>query len=150
MPIPVPLTASCRCGRVTMRVTKQPFITCACHCRGCQKMSASAFSLTTIFPADGFDVIEGETVIGGARGPQLRHNFCAHCMTWMFTRVEGVDFVNVRPSLFDDAAWGRPYIETCTSERLPFGETGAVESFEGFPPPEDFGRLMAAYKAWAD
>lgn len=147
--IPLPLTGSCRCGRVAIRVTKEPLITCACHCRGCQKMASSAFSLTAIVPASGLEV-EGETVIGGMHGAELHHNFCSWCMTWMFTRIEGRDFVNVRPTMFDDTAWFRPYIETCASEKLPFAETGAVESFAQFPPPEEFGRLMEAYRVWAE
>ena len=149
MPLPsLPQTGACRCGRVTIRVTKPPMITCACHCTGCQKMSSSAFSLTTIFPADGFEVI-GETVIGGIRGPQLDHNFCPHCMSWMFTRVTGMDFmVNVRPTMFDQAEWGRPFMETCTEEKLAFAETGAVRSFARFPEAGEYEELLEAYRAW--
>ena len=51
--ISLPATGSCRCGRIQIRLTKPPIVTAACHCRGCQKMSASAFSLTAIVPADG-------------------------------------------------------------------------------------------------
>jgi hypothetical protein len=150
MAVPLPLEGSCRCGRVKVRVTKQPLITAACHCRGCQKMAASAFSLTTMFPADGFEVTEGQTVTGGIHGPQLSHQFCAHCMTWVFTRVTGVDwFVNVRPTMFDNAIWAHPYMETMVSAKLGFAQTGAVESFDEFPPPDDYERLMAAYRAWA-
>jgi len=150
MLVPLPLEGSCRCGRVKVRVTKQPLITCACHCHGCQKMSASAFSLTTMFPSDGFEVIEGETVIGGMRGPRLLHNHCPWCLSWMFTRIaDRDDFVNVRPTMFDNPVWAHPYMETMVSERLPFGETGAVESFDAFPEAEDYERLMAAYRAWA-
>lgn len=75
-------------------------------------MSSSAYSLTAIIPADGFEITKGEPVIGGLHGPDLHHYFCGHCMTWMFTRPEGMDwFVNVRPSLFDDVSWLRPIIE---------------------------------------
>ena len=75
--IALPLTGACRCGRVKIRATKPAFMTAACHCTGCQKMASSAFSLTAMFPADGFEVTEGETVIGGMHGDFLHHNFCA-------------------------------------------------------------------------
>ena len=109
-------------------------------------MSSSAYSLTTIFPADGFRVTEGTPVIGGLHGPDLHHNFCPHCMTWMFTRVEGMDgFVNVRPTLLEDRSWFSPFIETMTKEKLTWAETPARHRYEGFPPMEDFGKLMAEF-----
>lgn len=94
-------------------------------------------------PVEGFAVTEGET--GGMHGEQLEHNFCPWCMS--FTRIAGMDFVNVRPTLLDDPSWFRPYIETCTATRLPFAWTGAVESFAEFPPMEEFGALLE--RDWA-
>lgn len=144
----LPLAGACRCGQVRIEVSAPPLITAACHCRGCQTMSSSAFSLTAIIPADGFRVTEGTPVIGGAHGAELHHFFCPRCMTWMFTRVEGFDgFVNVRPTLLDDHDWFVPFIETMTKEKLPWAETPARHGFEGFPPMEEFGRLMAEYAA---
>ena len=114
-------------------------------------MSASAYSLSATIPAGGFEVTAGEPVIGGLHGPDAHHYFCGHCMTWMFTRGEGMDwFVNVRPTLFDDVAWFRPYIETYVSARLPFAATGAVRSFDEFPPIEEYEALVKEYAAWAD
>ena len=147
-PMPLPLSGSCRCGRVEIRLTKPPLATSACHCRGCQKMSSSAYSLTAIIPADGFAVTNGEPVIGGLHGPDIHHHFCAHCMTWMFTRPVGMDFVNVRPTMLDDVAWFRPYMETFASTRLPFAETGAARSFAEFPGTEELGELLEGYAEW--
>ena len=76
---------SCRCGRVRFRVTQAPVMAMACHCRGCQKMSSSAFSLTVLVPADGFEVTLGEPVIGGLHGPN-RQYFCPNCMSWLVDR----------------------------------------------------------------
>jgi len=97
-------------------------------------------------PKDGFRVTMGSPVIGGLHGPDLHHFFCPHCMSWMFTRVEGYDtFVNVRPSLFEDHAWFSPFIETMTREKLAWAETPARHKFEGFPPMEEFGKLITEY-----
>lgn len=149
--IPLPLTGTCRCGRVEIEVSKAPICTAACHCPGCQKMSSSAYSLTAMVPADGFAVTKGETVIGGRHGQDLHHQFCDHCKTWMFTRVAGVDwFVNVRPTMLEETAWFRPYMETFTKTRLPFAETGAVRSFAEFPAMEELKPLMREYRAWAE
>lgn len=137
----------CRCGQVRFSVSQSPQITMACHCRGCQQMTASAFSLSALFTADAFTITAGEPVIGGLHGP-TRHYFCPYCMSWMFTRPEGIDgYVNVRSTLFDDPSGLEPYMETMTSEQLPWAATPAVEPFEGFPTQADFARLMAAFAA---
>jgi hypothetical protein len=117
----------------------------ACHCTGCQRMSASAFSLSAAIPTDGFEIIQGEPVIGGLHGVH-RHYFCPHCMSWMFTRIHGVDqFLNLRATLLNDVAWYIPFIETCTKEKLLWATTPAVHSFEKFPPIADYAALIAEY-----
>jgi hypothetical protein len=143
----LPLEGSCRCGRVRLRISKAPLLTMACHCTGCQKMSSSAYSLSAAIPADGFEVIEGEPVVGGLHGG-TRHFFCDHCMTWMFTRPEGVDFfVNLRPTMLDDTSWFEPFIETYTSEKLPFAATSARHSYPKFPDMQDYEGLIRDYAA---
>ena len=109
-------------------------------------MSSSAFSLSAVIPAEGFAVTRGEPVIGGLHGKEARHYFCPHCMTWMFTRVDGdFPFVNVRPTMLDHCHWFTPFIETYTSEKLPWASTPAVHSFEKFPPFEQYERLGREY-----
>jgi hypothetical protein len=128
-----------------MRISAPPLLTMACHCKGCQRMSASAFSLGVAIPSEGFAVIQGEPVIGGLHGAN-RHYFCAYFMSWIFTRAQGIDqFVNVRPTMLDDASWFAPFIETCTQERLPWAVTDAVYSFETFPPAAEWAGLTTEY-----
>lgn len=144
----LPREGGCRCGQVRVRVSAAPFITMACHCTGCQRMSSSAFSLSAAIPAEGFSVIKGEPVIGGLHGAS-RHYFCPHCMTWMFTRPEGMDWlVNLRPTMLDDPAGFAPFIETWTAEKLAFAQTGAVHSYKGLPPMEAYEGLMKEYAEW--
>jgi hypothetical protein len=139
----------CRCGQVRFRVSAPPLLTMACHCTGCQRMTASAFSLSAAIPSDAFEVIAGEPVIGGLHGDP-RHYFCPYCMSWMFTRAEGMDwFVNIRTTMLDEPRWNRPFIETYTSEKVDWATTPAVHSFPQFPPFEDYQGLVAAYQAQA-
>lgn len=141
----LPWDGTCRCGQVRVRVSAPPMMTVACHCTGCQRMSASAFSLSVAIPADGFAVVAGEPVIGGLHGAN-RHYFCHHCMTWMFTRPEGMDwFVNLRTTMLDEPSQLAPFVETYTAEKLPFAKTGAVHSFEKLPPMEAWEGLMREY-----
>ena len=146
MRMKLPLEGGCRCDAVRIRVTQAPIMTMACHCNGCQRMSSSAFSLTAICLTTAFEVTKGEPVIGGLHGADAKHFFCGHCMTWMFTRPTGIDhIVNVRPSMFDDHAWFRPFAESYTKAKLPWVNTGAVRSFEEFPPMESYGQLVEEF-----
>lgn len=141
----LPMEGQCRCGAVRLKVTAPPLITMACHCTGCQRMSSSAYSLSVAIPAEGFSVIAGEPVIGGLHGA-TRHYFCRHCMSWMFTRPEGMDwFVNLRPTMLDDPSWFEPFIETYTSEKLPWARTPAVHSYETVPDLEEFPALLKEF-----
>jgi len=135
----------CRCGRLRFRVAGAPLFTSACHCRGCQRMTASAFSLSSGYPTDRFQILEGDPVIGGLHGA-ARHQFCGYCMSWVFTRLDEIGgFVNVRTTMLDDVPAAPPFLETFTTARLPWATTGAIHSFETFPPMERFQDLMDDY-----
>ena len=144
----LPWEGGCRCGEVRFRVTRPPLLASACHCTGCQAMSASAFSLSLGLPADGFEVTQGEPEIGGLHGAEIHHHHCPRCKSWMFTRVEGLDwFVNLRPSLLDDHGWFVPFAEFWTREKLPWASTPARHSFDGVPGLDGFEPLVKAYAA---
>jgi hypothetical protein len=108
-------------------------------------MTASAFSLSAAIPSGGFSVTKGEPVIGGLHGAS-RHYFCPYCMSWMFTRPEGMDwFVNLRPTMLDDPSWFTPFIETWTSEKLPWATTPAAHSFKTMPAFDEYEGLTEEY-----
>jgi hypothetical protein len=135
----------CRCGQVQFKVSAAPLITMACHCTGCQRMTASAYSLSALYLSDHFKVTLGRPVIGGLHGA-TRHFFCASCMSWLFTRPEGMDqVVNVRATMLDGARGFRPFLETYTEEMLPWAKTPAAHSFPQFPPRELFPELIAEF-----
>lgn len=142
----LPWEGGCRCGAVRVRVSAPPMMTMACHCTGCRSMSASAFSLTISIPSEGFAVTAGETVIGGLRGPQAHHHHCDSCKSWLFTRIEGMDFfVNLRVPVLDEHGWVTPFLDTYACEKLPWAETGAPHRFDTFPDPESYPALMAEF-----
>lgn len=142
----LPWQGGCRCGEVRLKVTKPPLLASACHCTGCQAMSASAYSLSLAVPSDGFEVTAGEPVIGGIHDAVTHHFHCPRCKSWMFTRVEGLDWlVNLRPSMLDEHRWFEPFVEFWTSEKLPWASTPARRSYESVPQLQDFEGLMKAY-----
>ena len=141
----LPWDGQCRCGQTRFRITAAPLLTMACHCTGCQRMSASAFSLSVAVPAEGFAVTAGEPVIGGLHGP-TRHFFCPHCMSWMFTRPDAApQIVNVRVTMLERHHWFEPYMETWTSEKVPWATTPAVRRYEKMPSYEELAQLTQAF-----
>ncbi|KAA0011872.1 GFA family protein [Billgrantia pellis] len=47
-----PINGSCQCGGVTYQLLEPPLKVFACHCKECQKLSTSAFSITAVVNAD--------------------------------------------------------------------------------------------------
>ena len=147
----LPREGSCRCGAVRLSMTKPAILTAACHCRGCQKMSASSYSLTLMLPEDGLTVTAGEPVLGGLKGDTVRHFFCPSCMTWIFSKPQRVPgYVNLRATMLDDTSDIAPFIETWTDEKLAFAETGAPKRFPQFPAPEDMAPLRREFDEWTE
>ena len=143
----------CRCGKVRFEAAGEPLLTMACHCTGCQRMTASAFSLSEGYPSAAFRLTQGETVIGGLHGP-TRHYFCDHCKSWLYTEPEGVaDFINVRSTLFDAPRTERPFMETYAGEGLPWARTGAQHRYQALPAMDEWPELIRAFAersgAWA-
>lgn len=142
----LPILGGCRCGQVRFKVGEAPLLTMACHCRGCQRMTGSAFSLSVLVPSAGFEVTAGEPVIGGLHGP-TRHFYCPHCKSWLFTRPADADHVvNVRAPMLDEPEAFAPYMETFSREKLAWATTPAVHSFDGFPELADYPGLMRGYR----
>ena len=138
----------CRCGGVRFAVRGDPVITFACHCTGCQRMTASAFALSSLYPAERFELLQGETVLGGAKG-DTRHHFCPSCLSWLFTEADAIGpFVNVRSTLIDDPAGHRPFVDVYLAEGMPWVQSGAERGYETMPEESEFEGLTAAYAAW--
>ncbi|OYD23366.1 GFA family protein [Oceanimonas baumannii] len=47
-----PLTGACQCGSVRYQLLSEPKMIVACHCKECQKLSTSAFSITALVNTD--------------------------------------------------------------------------------------------------
>jgi hypothetical protein len=142
----LPQEGGCRCGQLRFRISAPPILTMACHCTGCQKMSASAFSLSIAVPSDAFEVVQGEPAIGGLHGDQSRHHHCDWCKSWVFTRINPEPgFLNVRATMLDDTSGYAPFIETFRSEALPWATTPARHSYERFPEMTDYSALIAEF-----
>lgn len=143
-------TGTCRCGQIEMELTTEPLLTFQCHCDGCQKMMASAFSLTAKVPAAGFRVMTGEPVLGGLQtGPA--HYYCPHCKSCLYSTLPGQeDMVNVRMTLFEGLKSYPPFLEVFLSEKLPWVQPSAPRQYARAPAPDELSVLLRDYAAWRD
>ncbi|MEP1520763.1 GFA family protein [Ascidiaceihabitans sp.] len=141
-----PLTGACLCGAVQVTVTAPPLLTLACHCGGCKKLTASAFSLTTMVPKDGF-ACTGDVIKGGLQQGGRHHYFCKSCLNFVFSEIEGAEFcVNLRTSVLDDAASFPPFVEVMVDQKLSWVDVQAQHSFDALPESlEVLQILMDAY-----
>lgn len=111
-------------------------------------MTSGPYSLSALYPEKQFRLLEGETILGGLKGP-TRHYFCADCLSWLFTRPDGLDgMVNIRTPLFEDAASFPPFVEVYRAQGLPGSQSGAPHSFEGAPEVDAFLSLAEEYSVW--
>lgn len=144
----LPMEGGCRCGKVRFAITAPPMFTSVCHCRGCQRMTAGAYSTSVAVPSAGFAVTTGETVIGGMHADGLHHHHCDWCKSWVYTTFEpDIGFANVRATMLDDTAWFTPFVEMGTDEALPWARIAAPHSYAMFPPESDYGKLLGAFAA---
>mgnify|MGYP002079665436 CR=1 FL=1 len=79
-----PLAGGCQCGAARYAITEDPVRLYVCHCRECQKQSASAFGISLIVPRSGLERTKGATSSWTRptdSGGRLRCVFCPECGT---------------------------------------------------------------------
>src|SRR3954471_12881554 len=52
--VDVPQTGGCECGEIRYEITEAPQSVYACHCRDCQRLTSSAFSMGVVVPETAF------------------------------------------------------------------------------------------------
>ena len=88
-------TGGCQCGAVRYELSGTPLKLYVCHCRDCQKQTASAFGISVIVrPAD-FRHLRGEVKSWtrmGDSGRRLRVMFCPVCGARVWHDRVGIDW----------------------------------------------------------
>ena len=44
----LPQTGGCQCGKIRYEITEAPQLVYTCHCKDCQRLTSSAFSLGVV------------------------------------------------------------------------------------------------------
>ncbi|CUH51906.1 GFA family protein [Shimia marina] len=141
-----PLTASCLCGQIKITVDSEPILTLACHCQDCQKLTASAFSMTAMLPTEATS-IEGQLTSGGLRGTEKTHYFCKSCLSFIYTQMHyAPERVNLRTAMLQELSCNAPFVELMTDEKLPWAQVPAQHSYAQYPETSDeFHWLLSEY-----
>ncbi|WP_108124067.1 GFA family protein [Saccharospirillum mangrovi] len=103
--IQYPLKGACQCGSITYQLTEPPLKVIACHCRQCQKLSTSAFSITALVKTESL-VIEGELKFWERLADSGNVNgaaFCPNCGNRIYHfNPADPDHIKLKPSTLED------------------------------------------------
>ncbi len=119
------LVGGCLCGSVRYSSDAEPVMQAVCHCKTCQKISGSAYSLNVAVPLESV-AIEGESRKAyedrsGASGKPFTRNFCTKCGSHLFSHGEAYGpLAFIKAGTLDDAAWVAPDLHIWCAEKLPW------------------------------
>jgi hypothetical protein len=85
-------TGRCQCGEVRYESVGDVVALYICHCRECQKQSASAFGMSLEVPSAGLRVTRGTPKFWGRgtdTGKRIRCAFCPNCGSRLWHESEG-------------------------------------------------------------
>lgn len=138
-----PITGSCQCGEIRYVLKNEPLVTVACHCRDCQKLSASAFSLTMLITADSFELTSGKLKVferPAELGGSALCYFCATCGNRVYhENPELAAIYRFKPGGLDDTSEILPQAHVWTSRAQPWFELpDGVPAFETQPDLKEF------------
>ncbi len=132
----------CQCGAVRYRLRREALVVYACHCRECQKQSASAFGLSVPFSREELEIV-GE--LASWRRPTDSGSFttCWYCPA-CGVRVYHVSDRNpdggtIKGGTLDDTSMLKPRFHIWTSRKQPWLDLGDAVQFP--VQPSDFAEI---------
>lgn len=141
----LPLTGGCQCGALRYELAEAPRLTYACHCRDCQRMTGSAFSMAVVVSEPAFRLIGPEPRAIERRADSGRIAIrwvCPDCGSWVCSgpkpRTASPDFLRrVRAGTLDDTSWLKPTLHFFIGRRQNWlALPDSAHTFE--TQPEDF------------
>ncbi len=115
----------CDCGKIRYRLTAEPIMINACHCKACQRQTGSAFAINMLIEADNVELHGEEPVVNEVSSPsgqgQAIHR-CGHCGTsvWGVYHAAGDGVRFVRGGTLDDPSQAIPRAHIWTESKAPW------------------------------
>lgn len=107
----LPLSGSCHCGALRYQLKTAPLIVYCCHCTNCQKISGSAFALSTIIAESGLDYTQGAPARvqwTADSGTARFGDFCGECgVRIAHGQTPSNGFLSLRGGTLGDTSWLR-------------------------------------------
>lgn len=134
-------TGGCQCGEIRYRIDPGAVDTMyACHCRDCQRQSASAFGISVIVNYSGFDLTSGSVktwITQSESGNSKRANFCPTCGVRVFhDNGDTSEWISVKGGTLDDPAHLKPGAHLWMKRRQPWLQLGDGLICHNEEPPE--------------
>ena len=115
-----PIPGSCQCGYITYELLAPPLKVIACHCRECQKLSTSAFSLTALVKHDTIQ-LHGKPKHWERLSDSGNINcaeFCPECGNRIYHyNPDQPDIIKLKPSTLADTGIIQPTLHVWVSEK---------------------------------
>ena len=139
-----PLTGGCQCGDVRYEITGAPHEIYVCHCRECQKQSASAFGISVRAGSADVRLLKGALQSWSRStdsGRTLRCFFCSICgsRVWHGDRHQANE-ISIKGGSLDDPVDLSNAIHIWTIRKLPgviIPDNARQYAREPDPPPEE-------------
>lgn len=146
--MPAPYVGGCQCGAVRFEIAAEPATAYVCHCRDCQKQSASAFCMSVTFPTASVKITKGKMkrwCRPADSGAEVFCEFCEGCGSRLFHGKDSrPESINLKAGALDDASWVKPVAHVWTKRRQPWVAI-PVDMLTFEAQPED---PLALFKAW--
>jgi hypothetical protein len=134
----LPQSGGCQCGKVRYQITEPPRLVYTCHCRDCQRLTGSAFSLGLVVAENAFQRSGAEPRLLQRTAESGRVNtrwVCPECGSW-FASPPRDGVIRIRAGTLDDTSWLSPTRHIWVRSKQPWVSFGAGdETFEAQPPP---------------
>ena len=148
-PPPLPWDGGCQCGAARYRVVARPVSLYCCHCRECQRQSASAFGMSLRVPPAAIE-IDWDALALFVRDPgaptETPGRFCPACGVRLVHGARDDETVSLKAGTLDDTSWLRPAAHIFTARAQPWlGPFAGPLDAPGMPPSEE-----AVAAAWRE
>jgi hypothetical protein len=117
-------TGGCQCGAVRYESAGEPVALYVCHCRECQRQSASAFGMSLEVPSAGLRVTRGTPRFWSRptdTGRRIRCAFCPDCGSRLWHEADGraAETLTIKAGSLDEPVDFSTAIHIWTSRKLP-------------------------------
>ncbi|PCH50676.1 MAG: hypothetical protein COC20_06380 [Cellvibrionales bacterium] len=115
-----PIDGSCQCGNITYQLLEPPLLVAACHCKQCQKLSTSVFSITAVVKTESVkfsgELKQWERLADS--GNKNYAKFCPNCGNRIYHfNPDTPETIKLKPSNLSDTTILNPSMHIWVSEK---------------------------------